>query len=352
MGLKLDWKNVIVRRDSLIIDAVRVLNEGHLMIVMVEDQAGHLLGVVTDSDIRRALLNRVSLDEPVEKIMVKDPVAANINTPDADILSVMREKLIHQIPVINDNGIICGLRSIDDFLERKELGNTVVIMAGGLGKRLYPATKEIPKPLVEIEGKPILFRVMDRFYDCGLRDFVLSINYKGKMIKDAISGNERYKERATYLEEDAPLGTAGSLRLFEKRPDESFFVANADLLTAIDFKAMLGFHNECGYDLTMGVREEHFQLPFGVVNADNGQVMCVEEKPEKSFFVSAGVYVLTPSVIDNIPENQSFDMPDLINALIDNGGKVGSFPLHEYWLDIGGPEHLKKASEDIGKKRI
>ncbi len=343
---KQGWKKTVVSPETPIFEAIRVLNEEHFEIVLVSDTDGNLLGIVCDPDVRRAVLNRVPMESPVSNIMVKKPVVAFKSNSDREIMELMKRTSAHQIPVIDFKGKLCGLKIITDYLAPRPIENKVVLMSGGLGTRLRPITESIPKPLVEVNGKPILFILMDSLMDAGFQDITLSINYKGEMIKNAVAGQVRYQNAVSYIEETRRLGTAGALSLLEERPLNSLFVINSDIITALDYKAMMDFHRACDNDITMAVREEKYQIPYGVVQVEGSKVTQIQEKPEQKFFINSGIYLIKPEVIDLIPKDQYFDMPSLIKKALGLGLHVGSFPVHEYWMDIGRPTELQKARDD------
>jgi len=322
-------------------ETIKVLNDGQLKIVLIVDPDVKLLGVVTDSDIRRAILNGISFDLPINTIMKKDPIVATPNMDDKQILSLMKKTGRYEIPIIDYYKKVVDLKSIDLLLEKKQNAE-VVIMAGGLGTRLKPLTDIIPKPLVKIGGKSILFTLLDQLIMAGFQKISLTINYKADMIKEAILSIPAYSEVVTFVEEIKRMGTAGSLALIDK-PSSSFLVMNADLLTNVDFSAMLRYHEMEKNQITIAAREEFFQIPFGVLNLDDQKVVNIQEKPAQTLFVNAGIYVIEPEILDQQFKNTFYDMTDLINDSIASGKKVGSFPIHEYWIDIGRHEDLQQA---------
>lgn len=338
--------HIFVTPDLSIKEAVRILNEGHRRIVLVVDGERRLLGVAADSDVRRAILRDVSLDRPVREIMVADPVVGRVGMSEEEIYGIMRARNIFEIPVLDAQGRVAGLTTLEQYL-RPEQENEVVIMAGGLGTRLMPLTEHTPKPLLPVGGKPMLFILLDQLLGAGFRRITLTLRYKAEMIQAAVDGEAKYRGLVRYVVEAAPLGTAGSLSLLAPRPVAPFFVMNADLLSTLNFRAMVNYHKEEGSALTLAVRQESYQLPFGLVHSEGGRVLGIQEKPVYSYFANAGVYVLDPAVLDLVPAQTFYDMPELVNAIIKDGGRVGSFPVHEYWLDIGNHEHFQKAQRDV-----
>jgi NDP-sugar pyrophosphorylase family protein len=222
----------------------------------------------------------------------------------------------------------------------------VVLMVGGLGTRLRPLTEETPKPLLRVGGKPILQTIVERFAAHGFTDFIFCVNYKAQMIRDHFGDGGRFGVRIEYIEESKRMGTAGALGLLPERPAEPFFVMNGDLLTNVNFENMLQYHLQNRAKASMCVREYDFQVPYGVVNIEEGLIRSIEEKPVHRFLVSAGIYMLDPSCLDLIPENAYYDMPALFERIVEEGGRAVSFPLREYWLDIGRMEEYERAKRE------
>jgi len=338
------WKSAFVPQNTSIIDAVNIIDKSGMQIGLVVDENHLLLGVVTDGDVRRAILNRVSLDEPVQTIMEKKPTVGHINDDRKTILRTLKQKVIRQLPILDDSGRVVGLETLFNLVNQEYLDNPVVIMAGGLGTRLRPLTEDCPKPLLRVGDKPILETILENFLSFGFRRFYFSVNYRADMIHDHFGNGEKWGAEISYIEEKAPLGTAGALSMLPIKPSQPFLVMNGDLLTKVNFRHLLDFHADHEADATMCVRQYQFQVPYGVVQTDGLQLLEVEEKPVHSFFVNAGIYVLNPGVLDMIPANTSYDMPELFEHLLDQGGgKPTVFPIREYWLDIGQLNDFEKA---------
>jgi dTDP-glucose pyrophosphorylase len=339
-----DLEKICVSPYVTIRQALHVLNAGHRRIVLIVDPDNRLLGVIADSDIRRALLQGVSFDLPVSDIMVIHPIVAESGMSDRAMLALMQREKCYEIPVLDENGEVIDLKTIDSLVAEDQ-STEVIIMAGGLGKRLAPLTDDTPKPLVPIGGRPILFILLDQLLLAGFRKITITLNYKAEMIKEAIVGIAAYSEFVNFTVEKEPLGTAGALSLLESRPSGPFLVMNADLLTKIDFRAMLQFHQAENNHVTTAAREEKYRLPVGVIKLRGTRALGIEEKPVYAYFVNAGIYVLDPSILELVPADY-YDMPDLINAAISQGKEVGIFPVHEYWLDVGTPDKLRLARQD------
>jgi NDP-sugar pyrophosphorylase family protein len=227
-----------------------------------------------------------------------------------------------------------------------------VVMAGGMGSRMRPLTYKTPKPLLRVDGRPILDHILDNIRKCGLNEVVISVNYLADKIKDHVGDGSEHSLKVAYLAEKNRLGTAGALSLLRPRPRRPFLVVNGDLLTDMDFSKLLKFQKAGGYSIVMCVRKYKMECPYGVVRIQNEYITALEEKPVYEHFINAGIYVIMPSCIDLIPRNTFFDMPDLVNATLKSGGKIGAFPIFEYWRDIGTPDDLTSASIDRYKMNL
>jgi len=341
-----DWRKVLIRETAQLIDAIRIIDESALQIALVVDGQDHLLGTITDGDIRRALLEQIPLDGPVGAVMCATPMTARETDDYASVLAMMRSKDILQIPLVDDAGRIVGLRSMKDLISAPAQDNEVVLMAGGLGTRLRPLTETCPKPMLTVGGKPILETILENFIEHGFRNFTMCVNYMSDIIKNHFGDGSRWNVRIRYVEEKKRMGTAGALSLLPARPDKPFLVMNGDLLTKTNFRQLLDFHNENDAIATMCVREYEFQVPFGVVRTEGKRLVGIEEKPRHSFFVNAGIYVLNPEALDGIPPDTFYDMPDLYRSLAEQGKTASCFPIREYWLDIGRMDDFQRAETE------
>lgn len=339
-----------VSPDLPIIEAVDVLNNGHLRIILIVDSEDNLLGVVADSNIRRAILEKIDFQSPISRIMVTSPVTAKFGTDDQEIQNLMERTGIHEIPLVDDDGRIRGIRLVDEIIQKPSRGLKVaVIMAGGLGMRLRPLTDNQPKPLLHVGDKPILFTLLDQLVAAEFDPIYLTLNYKADMIIDAVSKVDRYAERVRYIHEKERLGTAGALSLLPERPQQPFLVLNGDLLTKVGLNELLRFHSFERNLITMALKEERFTIPYGVATVEGTRVVSLKEKPDQLAFINAGVYIVDPVILDRIAPEKYLDMPDVVDELISADLRVGSFPIHEYWLDIGQPEQLQAAQAEFAK---
>lgn len=340
------WLNLIVPPTEKIIDVLKILDENSKQIALVADQNLELLGTVTDGDVRRGLLNGLSLEEPVERVMNKTPITVQLNDDKSYTLKLMEEKKIHQIPVVDEKYRLVDIKLIEDFLQKPKRENWVVLMAGGLGTRLRPLTNDVPKPLLKVGNKPILETIIENFKEQGFYKFILSVNYKAELIQEYFGDGASFGVQIKYIVEYTRLGTAGALSLLEEKPENPIIVMNGDLLTKVNFNYLLDFHYNNNSTATMGVREYEYQVPYGVVNVKNHKLLSIEEKPIHHFFVSAGIYVLNPETLNYIPSNTFYDMPTLFEKLISKKKNTTAFPIREYWLDIGQLPDFEKANHE------
>ena len=305
-----------------------------------------LFGLLTDGDIRRAILHGVSLETPCENVASLEPLTANSSMCTTEALELMVRNDIDHLPVVNAAG------QVIKFLLRRNLAQgegrilSAVIMAGGCGKRLLPLTEQLPKPMLPVGDKPLLERTIQQLRRSGIRDISLTTHYLPESIIEYFGDGSGFGVRLNYLKEDLPLGTAGGIKLVEQTGN-SFLVINGDILTGVPFQEMLNFHRKHHALLTVGVRKYDVEVPFGVVELDEVRVTHIREKPSFNFFINAGAYLLEPEVCDFIPSGRHLDMTELIQILIEAGKVVVSFPIMEYWLDIGRHEDYAKAQEDV-----
>lgn len=343
----MDYRKTLISPSLPILETVRVINASAAQIAVVVDQGGHLLGTVTDGDVRRGILAGIPLSSPVEKVMNRTPVTALKGRRRLSLIATMRQKFVGQVPLLDADGRVVGLETMVGLFRQEHLDNPVILMAGGLGTRLRPLTHTIPKPLLPVGGKPIIEWTISSLASQGFGRFTLCLNYKPEIFRQCLGDGERLGVQLDYVEEVEQLGTAGALSLLPNRPTVPAIVMNGDVLTAGNMRQMLEFHAATGADATLCVSEHRIQVPYGVARVDGDTLVDLQEKPSQSFLVNAGIYALSPHVFDLLEHGQRIDMPDLLLSLIRKGGKVSAFPLHEYWRDIGRIEDLSGAEQDL-----
>jgi dTDP-glucose pyrophosphorylase/predicted transcriptional regulator len=343
----LDWKKVLLNPNDTMEYAIKVLHKGGCRIVLVADEHCRLLGTITDGDIRRALINQLTMKSPVSLVMNSNPLAVDFKVKNEDMLSLMSDNGLLHMPILDEDGVLCGLETLQHLIEKPVYDNPIFLMAGGFGTRLQPLTKDIPKPLLKVGSKPILELIIEQFISYGFHNFYISTHFKSEKIRNYFKNGEIYNISIQYVHEDKPLGTAGSLGLLPANvPNLPIIVMNGDLLTKVDFKNLLDFHCNNDSDATMCVREYEFQVPYGVVNIDNYKIKGIKEKPVHKFFVNAGIYVLNKTLINKLDGRSYIDMTDFLNIEL-GSDKVNAFPIHEYWLDIGKIEEYERANREV-----
>ena len=322
-------------------------------IVLVLDESRRLLGTVTDGDLRRSLLAGFGLETLLTDLLRRKaaspyakPVSVREGTPREEILRLMEERVIRHIPVVDAEGRVVELVTGDQLIPHEVIPLQAVIMAGGYGKRLLPLTQNTPKPMLHVGEQPLMELMIGQLREAGIHRVNITTHFEPEKIRDYFGDGERFGVNLNYVSEERPLGTAGALRLIESN-EEPLLIINGDILTKVDFRAMLSFHREHHADLTVGVRQFDFEVPYGVIDTDGARVIGVSEKPVYKFFVNAGIYLLQPALDRFIPADEHFDMTDLIQQLAAAGRTVVSFPIMEYWLDIGRHEDYAKAQEDV-----
>jgi dTDP-glucose pyrophosphorylase len=344
-----DWRKTLIAPSATILEAIRVIDTAALQIALVVDENGLLLGVITDGDVRKAILNGTSLNNQAHVIMNRDFTTVNTLANREEMLDLMKKKDIKHMPIVDKNGTVVDLKVIIDLIDELKKDNWVVIMAGGAGARLRPLTDDRPKPLLEVGGKPILETILENFVSFGFRSFFISVNYKSEMIENFCGDGCKWGVEINYLREKKKMGTAGALSLLPARPEKPLIIINADLLTNVNIQQLLDFHVEHRAAATMCVQDYHFEVPYGVIKINQHRIKGLDEKPVQRFFVNAGIYVLEPAVLDVIPTQESFDMTELFTRLIDQGFETVAFPIREYWMDIGRVEDYKKANGEYSE---
>jgi dTDP-glucose pyrophosphorylase len=328
--------------------AILVLDREDSKIVLVVDESGQLLGTITDGDIRRGLLNGVSLEDRVSIVMNSDPKACYLGEDPLIIKSRMKSLAIRQMPILNKERVVCGLETLKHFSDTVRRHNPVMIMAGGFGKRLRPLTDNVPKPMLKVGGKPILEHIIERFVEAGLGEFYISTHYKAEIVREYFGDGARWGIEIQYIHEDEPLGTAGALRLLPSSITKlPLIMINGDILTNINYANLIDFHEKHQGLASICVKEYEYQVPYGVIEWRDNKFGGIVEKPIKRFFVNAGIYVLDNSLLNARVGDGYQDMPNLLDSVILSGGEVTTFPVHEYWMDIGHMEEFKRAQREV-----
>jgi dTDP-glucose pyrophosphorylase/CBS domain-containing protein len=333
--------------------AMACIDRGRCGIALVVDQGNHLLGTITDGDMRRAVLAGTDLETPVSLILASKistcypkPVTAQLGAKQKTLLELLHTNVLRQLPILDNDGNVVDLVMIDDLIPTQDLPLQAVIMAGGLGTRLRPLTEDMPKPMLSVGGKPLMELMIEQLRQVGIRRVNITTHYKPERISDHFGDGSSFGVELNYVNEDKPLGTGGALGLIAA-PKEPLLVINGDILTKVDFRAMLAYHREHRAVMTVAVKQYDIKVPYGVIECEGSRVCALKEKPQMHFLVNAGVYLIEPEVYGFIPNGEHFNMTDLIQWLIDADRIVVSFPIIEYWLDVGQHADYEQAQNDM-----
>lgn len=340
-------RRLCITPEDSVRDAMSAIDAGGRQIALVLDGNGRLVATVTDGDIRRGLLKGMGLDDAVRGVMHAKPATVTENDGPEAARWLMRALRLHHIPVVDEAGILLDLAWIDEISGLATRETRVILMAGGLGTRLRPLTESVPKPMLPVGDRPLLEHIVRNLIEQGFRRFTLSVNYRADMVEAHFGDGSALGAEIGYVHETERMGTAGALSLLPERPEAPFIVMNADLLTSLRFESALQFHEETGAEATMCAREYSMQVPYGVIRADGARLVAIEEKPVESYFVNAGIYVLSPAALDLLEPGRPCDMPTFFDRLMARGSQISVFPISEYWTDIGQREDLERARVDF-----
>lgn len=348
-----DRARLCISPDATLREAIALIDGNESGIALVVDPEFRLLDTLTDGDVRRAMLAGVELTRPVGSLAARrahspypEPVTAPVGTSTGELLEIMKQRMLHHVPLVDAEGRVAGLVTFDDLVPDRHLGLRAVVMAGGHGTRLRPLTEDLPKPMLPVGGRPLMERIVTNLRDAGIRKVAVTTHFRPEKIVDHFGDGQAFGVEMEYVREDRPLGTAGALGLLGEWK-EPLLVINGDILTQVDFRALLTYHREHGAAVTVGVRTYSFKVPYGVVECEGPYIRALREKPEMNFFVNAGIYLLEPHVAAHVGGGERMDMTDLLERLMASGQPVVSFPIREYWLDIGQHEDYLRAQRDV-----
>ena len=345
------WKKALLSVNTNLQQAISNLNETAFQIAIIVTPDGVLVGTITDGDIRRGLLRSMGMDSSIEPIIEREPLVAPPSLGRGSVLQLMKANRVHQLPIVDESRRVVGLHLLDELMEPRQHSSLMIIMAGGQGTRLRPHTKNCPKPMLPVNGKPMLGHIIERAKIEGFQHIILSVHYLGNMIEDYCGDGSRWDVKVDYLREESPLGTAGGLSLLNPRPEIPFIVSNADVISSIGYNDILSYHCSHGASATMAVRVHERQDPFGVVRIQGIKIVGFEEKPVVRNHINAGVYVLNPDALDALKTGEHCDMPTLFSRLQGSDAKTIVYPIHEPWLDVGCVDDLKRAQSERSKKK-
>lgn len=342
-----NWQAALIGPDANFRDALKAIDATGAGMALIVDAERRLIGALSDGDLRRALIRGAGLEDSAVSAANLEPLCIDQHQDRAATLAMLRAHSLRQLPVLDDERRVVGLSTVSDFLNIPVRRNPVVIMAGGKGERLAELTRDTPKPMLKVGPRPILDTIVGNLAGQGFRHFWLAVNYKAEQIERHFGDGGRLGLDIRYLREAKPLGTCGALALLP-RQDQPLIVTNGDVLAKVDYGHVLDSHIEAGADATVVVRDYEMQVPFGVVNAEAGRILRIDEKPTQSYTISAGAYVLSPTALERVPADAYYDMPSLIADLIGNGLAVRQQRAEGYWMDIGRPPDYAQANADFG----
>ncbi len=341
--------DIIITPETTLFEALNIMDKIDRKLLLVLDNK-KFISLISIGDIQRSILKKIKLDSPVRKVFRTDILVAKSSDDKKQILQKMKKERIEFMPVIDEYSNLIDVLFWEDYFENKKitagtkLGLPVVIMAGGEGTRLRPLTNIIPKPLIPIDDKTIVEDIMDKFIDVGCNDFTFSVNYKAEKIKDYFEKIPEKNYTVNYIQEDKPLGTAGSLYLLKDKLKTTFFVSNCDILVDVNLADLLNYHRENNNVITVVSVLKNYSIPYGTIEtSENGQLVSLNEKPNIVYQINSGLYILEPKIFEYLPENQFMHITDLILKLRENNLNVGVFPVSEgSWVDMGNwDEYLK-----------
>lgn len=342
------FDELMIRPDASLLDALRAIDGGAAGLALVVDRHRHLLGVVTDGDVRRALLAGATLTDGVDPFIRRDPVAVPATVTRAHVVDLMRARRLDQIPIVDADNTVIGLHLLTDVIGPQDRPNLAVVMAGGRGSRLGRVTDSLPKPMVPVAGRPILEWIVLHLVSSGIRDIVLSVGYLSDRIVEHFGDGDRFGCRVRYLhdEPERPRGSGGALASLpaQWRNAHPIVVMNGDLLTQFDLAQMIDRHARSRAELTVAVRAVHHEVAFGVVHADDdGMMLHLQEKPQLTWDVNAGIYLIESRVLDLIPPSGEYPLTELIDTCLAQQRRVATWALTDEWADIGQPLDLVRA---------
>jgi len=336
---------LLVSPRQTLLDAMKVIDRKRTKVAFVADESRRVIGTLADGDIRRAILRGVALNAPgsVAEAMHRDFKSVGSTVSRAEVLDLMRAWRIAQLPVLDEEGRLIGLHLLEELLGALERPNRALIMAGGRGVRLMPLTRNVPKPMLPVAGRPILERLVLHLVGYGIRDIFIAVNYLGEMIERHFGDGSAHGCRIRYLHETKALGTGGPVSLMPRGSTHPLLVMNGDLVTQVRIDEILDFHEQGGYVATMCLKPYQVEIPFGVAEVEADRLVGLREKPTHTMLTNAGIYVLSPEAQRMVPKNTEFPMPQLFERCLVERLPVGAHLLRGDWIDVGRPDEFRRA---------
>lgn len=351
--MKIDFNSFTIKKTDSLLQVLKKMNQVNKKLLLVMENE-LFYGLVSIGDIQRAIIKNIDLNTEVFKILRSDITYATQEDNISEIKEKMKTRRNEIMPIVDADGKLVDIIQWEQLFDEKYTekskkfkGVSVVIMAGGQGTRLKPLTNVLPKPLIPLNDKTIIEEIIDRFINSGCIKFYISVNYKAEMIKYYLSTLNNSDYSVEYFQEEKPLGTCGSLSLLKGKIDNTVFISNCDILIDQNYSEILDFHIQNKNEITVVSALKHLSLPYGtVITGDHGNLIELIEKPEIIFKINTGMYIIEPSLINEIPENELYHMTFLITKIVKDGRKVGVFPISQNsWIDLGNwsdyIEHIK-----------
>jgi dTDP-glucose pyrophosphorylase/CBS domain-containing protein len=338
-----NFDKLVISHSRSIREAMQLITDNLREVALVTGDEAQLIGVVTDGDIRRGLLKGLGLDAPVSAVMTTEYTAVGSDSDRASVLDLMMARSIRHVPIVDAKRKLLGIHFMQDLIGAAERPNAAVIMAGGQGVRLRPLTEHLPKPMVQVAGRPILERIVLHLVGHGIREIYLAVNYKAAMIEQHFGDGSRFGCRISYLHETEPLGTGGPLSLLPQVPQHPLIVMNGDLITQVDISELLAFHEADAVGATIAARPYEAEIPFGVIRENAGRLIEIEEKPTSYHLINSGVYVLGREAVALVPKAKFFPITELFQTLLAKQVPVAVYTMKGDWIDVGRHEELCRA---------
>ena len=338
-------KKYCINSNKSLFECLQIIDRGQIGIAFAVDEAFRLIGTISDGDIRRALLKGYDLDTSVAPHIRQNCFSVSPDVNRNEVLDIMKSRWFDQVPIVDADGKLIGLHLIHELLGGVSRPNWAVIMAGGKGRRLWPLTEKIPKPMIKIAGRPILERLILLCVTYGIRRIFLAVNYMAHLIEDYFEDGNRYGCTIEYLREKEPLGSGGALALLSKKPSHPILLMNGDLIVDVDLSRMLDYHIQNNFYATIGVHRYVHEVPYGCIDEKDGRVLSVKEKPVVEKTINAGVYVLSRKAVESVPIGTFFPITNLFEDALGKNLPCGAFSIEKDWIDIGRPKELKRAIE-------
>jgi dTDP-glucose pyrophosphorylase len=340
---RIESLHLVVGETAAIRDAMQAIESNARELVLVQNNSSRIVGLITDGDIRRGLLAGQSMDAPVSEVMTRDFFTVGPEADRVAVLDLMKARSFRHVPVLDGDRRLLGIHFLRDLIGAAPKPNIAVLMAGGKGTRLRPVTENIPKPMVEIAGRPMLERIVLHLVGHGIQTIYIAVNFMAELIERHFGDGSAFGCRIEYLRETVPLGTGGALSLLPERPEHPIFVLNGDLVSRANLTEFLKSHERSKCVATIGVGPYKIQVPFGTISEESGRLLSIAEKPTHNVLVNRGIYLLDPAVLDLVPKQKEFPITDLFEMLLIQKRPVGVFNFDDPWVDVGHIEDLRRA---------